>query len=265
MTKFRTKARRGLILAAAFGAMAAIVTAGIAAGAGSKEKACVSNVCFEAGGTFTPKKLSKTKQTPIALAIEGAIKTTDGSHPPALTEAIVETDKNGAINVTGYPKCKKSQLQSRDSKHAKAACEPALIGTGTTDVAIAFPESKDIIAHSQLLVFNGGQKGATTTLFIHAYITVPVPAAIVTTVKITKIHNGRYGLKSVATIPKIASGSGSVTAFKLKIDKKFTYKGKKVSVLTAKCPDGRLQAHAVAKFANGLTATTEYVRPCTGV
>ena len=75
---------------------------------------------------------------------------------------------------------------------------------------------------------------------------MPVPAAIVTTVKIKKIHNGRYGLKSVATIPKIAGGSGSVTSFSLKIDKKFTYKGKKVSVLSAKCPDGKLQAHGDA-------------------
>ena len=82
--------------------------------------------------------------------------------------------------------------------------------------------------------------------------------------KISKVHNGRYGLKAVATIPKIAGGAGSVTAFKLTIDKKFTYKGRKESILTARCPDGRLQAHAIAKFSNGLTATTEYVRPCTG-
>ncbi|HVO53596.1 MAG TPA: hypothetical protein VMT37_04200 [Solirubrobacterales bacterium] len=241
-----------------------VSVAGVAAAGSSKEKSCVSNLCFEAGGGFSPKKLSKTKQTPIALTAEGKITTTDGSHPPALTEAVIETDKNGAVNVKGLATCKKSKLQSQDTKHAKAACLPALIGTGTTDVSIAFPESKDVTAHSQLLVFNGGVKGGVTTLYIHAYITVPVPAAIVTTVKISKVHNGRYGLKSVATIPKIASGSGSVTSFKLTINKKFTSGGKKVSVLTAKCPDGRLQAHAVAKFANGLTATTEFVRPCTG-
>ena len=101
------------------------------------------------------------------------------------------------------------------------------------------------------------------TFYIHAYITVPTPAAIVTTVKIKKIHKGRYGLESIASIPKIAGGSGSVTSFSLKIDKQYTYKGKKVSVLSAKCPDGKLQAHATAKFSDGTSASAEIIRTCT--
>lgn len=46
--------------------------------------------------------------------------------------------------------------------------------------------------------FNGGTTGGVTTLFVHAYITVPTPAVVVTTVKIKKIHKGRFGLESVA-------------------------------------------------------------------
>jgi deazaflavin-dependent oxidoreductase (nitroreductase family) len=61
----------------------------------------------------------------------------------------------------------------------------------------------------------------------------------VTTVKIKKINKGRYGLLATASIPKIAGAAGSVTSFSLVVDKKFTYKGKKVSVLSAKCPDGK--------------------------
>jgi hypothetical protein len=256
--------RKYLLVTFALAGLIAVSVAGIAIGAGNKEKACVSNVCVEAGGSFTPKKLSKSKQTPIGLTVEGKIKTTDGSHPPALKEVIVETDKNGAINVKGYPACKESKIQSTDTPHAEKACKPALIGTGTATAAVSFPESADVNVHTKLLVFNGGFKGGKTTLYIHAYFSNPVPGAIVTTVKITPTHNGRYGTKSVATIPKIASGAGSITSFQLKIDKEFTYKGKKVSILTAKCPDGRLQAHALAKFANGLKAETEFVRPCTG-
>ena len=57
---------------------------------------------------------------------------------------------------------------------------------------------------------------------------------------------------------------GSVTSFSLKIDKKFTYKGKKVSVLSAKCPDGKLQAHVTAKFVDGTRASADVIRTCTG-
>ena len=266
MSKFRDRGRRGLILTAALGVVVAVAAAGIAVGAGaSKEEACIDNLCIKAGGQFKPKKLSKTKQTPIGLVIEGHIRTTDGTHPPALMNAIVETDKNGAVDVKGYPTCKASQLQSRDTPAARNACPKAIIGEGTTTAEVALAEQPPVKVNSKLLVFNGGVKGATTTFFIHAYFSNPVPGAIVTTVKIKKVHHGRYGLESVATIPKIAGGTGSVTDFKLEIDKKFTRKGKKVSILTAKCPDGRLQAHAVAKFADGTNLTTEFVRPCTGV
>ncbi len=265
MNKFQHKGRRRLALVTTLGVLAAVVVAGVAFAGSAKEEACIGNLCFKGGGAFAPKKLSKTKQTPLALTVEGEIKEKDGSHPPALTKAIVETDKNGMINVTGYPKCQPQKIQSTDTNHAEKACKPAIIGSGTTDVEVKLAEQPPIQAHSKLIVFNGGVSGSTTTLYIHAYITVPVPAAIVTTVKIKKIHKGRYGTEAIATIPPIASGNGSVTKFQLKIDKKFTYKGKKVSVLTAKCPDGRLQAHGTAYFSDGTKLSTEFLRPCTGV
>lgn len=255
--------RKYLKITIALGALLALTVAGIASGAG-KEEVVVGNLKFSAGGSFSPKALPKNTLAPIALTAEGKISTLDGTHPPALKEALVETDKNGAIQVKGFPTCKSGQLQSQDSSHAEAICKDALIGKGTTGVEIAFKESKVVPVSSKLLIFNGGESGGVVTYYIHAYITVPVPAAIVTTVKIKKIHHGRYGLLATATVPKIAGGAGSVTSFSLKIDKKFTYKGKKVSVISAKCPDGKLQAHATAVFADGTRASAEIIRSCTG-
>jgi hypothetical protein len=255
--------RKYLMVTMALGALIAVSVAGIAT-AEKPVKTQVGNLIFEANGGFSPKALPKKTMAPIALTAEGKISTADGTHPPALKEVLVETDKNGAINVKGYPKCTSGKLQSQDTKHAEDICRSAIIGKGKTGVEIAFPESKVVPVTSDLLVFNGGFSGGTTTLYIHAYITVPVPAAIVTTVKIKKINKGRYGTLSVASVPKIAGGSGSVTSFALTIDKKFTYKGKKVSVLTAKCPDGKLQANATAIFADGTKASAEFVRTCTG-
>ncbi|MGN6254358.1 MAG: hypothetical protein ACTHO8_05180 [Solirubrobacterales bacterium] len=252
-------------LGAMVASLVMLVALGLAASAAAEQpvKVKAGNLELTFNGGFSPKALSKTKPTPIKLAVSGLIKTLDGSHPPALKEFVLETDKNGGVDVKGYPVCKAGQLQSRDSASAEKTCKPALLGTGTTDVEIAFPEQKPIPVSSKLLVFNGGEKGGTTTFYIHAYITVPTPAAIVTTVKIKKIHNGRFGIKSVASIPKIAGGSGSVTSFSLTIDKKFTYKGRKVSVLTAKCPDGKLLARGDAVFSDGTSAEGEVLRTCT--
>jgi hypothetical protein len=247
--------RKYLLITTALAALIAVSVAGIAT-ADKPVTVRAGNLEMTFNGGFTPKTLSKTKLTPISLNVSGKLRTVDGTHPPALKEFVVETDKNGAINVKGLPVCKASQLQSQDTKHAEAICKSAIIGSGQAKVEIAFPEQAPIPATTKIIAFNGGFSGGTTTIYIHAYLTVPTPAAVVTTVKIKKIHNGRYGLKAVASIPKIAGGSGSTTDFNLTINKK--------GVLSAKCPDGKLQAKGEAKFSDGTVAKAEIVRPCTG-
>ncbi len=247
--------RKHLMITMALGALIALTVAGIAT-AEKPVKVRAGNLELEFNGGFTPKTLSKTKLTPITLNVSGKLKTVDGTHPPALKEFNVETDKNGAIEVKGLPVCTASKLQSQDTKHAEAICKSAIIGSGQAKAEIAFPEQAPIPATSKIIAFNGGFSGGVTTLYIHAYLTVPTPAAIVTTVKIKKIHAGRYGLKAVSTIPKIAGGSGSVTDFNLTINKK--------GVLLAKCPDGKLQARGEAKFSDGTVAKAEVLRTCTG-
>jgi hypothetical protein len=249
--------RKYLMLTMALVGLIAVSVAGVAGAAGGGPvTAEAGNLKFTFDGGFTPSKLPKKKLAPIMLSAKGQIQTKDGTHPPALKEVVVETDKNGAIDTKGVPVCKSGQLQSRDTKAAEKVCKSAIIGNGTTNVEIEFPEQSPIPVTSKLLVFNGGTAGGKTTLFIHAYITVPTPAAIVTTVKIKKIHKGRYGLESVASIPKIAGGSGSVTKFSLNVGKQKT--------LFAKCPDGKLQAHAAAKFADGTKVDATILRTCTG-
>jgi len=221
------------------------------------------NLKFTFNGGFSPKALPKRELAPITLTASGKIQAKDGKHPPALKEAIVETDKNGAVNVKGLSACKSGQLQSRDTAAARKTCPKAIIGKGKTTVEVQFPEQNPFLVNSALTVFNGGKKGGTTTFYIHAFFSAPITGAIVTTVKIKKIKRGRYGLKSVATIPKIANGSGSVKSFDLKIGKTYTYRGKKVSVLSAKCADGKLQAYASALFDDGTKASAGIIRTCT--
>ncbi|HEX3240536.1 MAG TPA: hypothetical protein VHR18_10435 [Solirubrobacterales bacterium] len=232
-------------------------------GIASAETSTVGNLKLTVDGGFTPKALPKSTLAPIALTAEGKIETLDGTHPPALKEFLLETDKNGAVDVKGYPVCTSGKLQAQTTDAARAICPKAIVGSGKTTLEVLLNESRAVPVSSALTVFNGGFKGGTTTLYIHAYITVPIPSAIVTTVKIKKINKGRYGLLSTASVPVIAGGAGSVETFSLKIDKKFTYKGKRVSVLSAKCPDGKLQAHGTAVFRDGTRLSADFVRSCT--
>jgi hypothetical protein len=254
MGEMRERVSNRVPLLAVLGLVVAVALAGIAVAA-QPTRIRVGNLEGIFNGDFSPKALSKTKRTPITFNISGDIKDITGAHPPALREFVLETDKNGAIDVKGLPVCKASQLQSQTTAKAEAICKSAIIGSGHATAGIAFPEQPEVPARSKIIAFNGGFSGGVTTLYIHGYLTVPVPAAIVTTVKIKKIHKGRYGLVSVSSIPKIAGGSGSVTHFDLTISKH--------GVLSAKCTDGKLQVHGEAVFTNGPKLAATVTRPCT--
>jgi len=241
----------------ALGAAIAVVVAGIATAA-KPTIVQVGNLKLTLNGDFKPKKLPRNKPAPITLNVSGKIDTIDGTHAPALKEVVVETDKNGSINVKGLPTCRAGKLQAQTTANAEKACRKAIIGSGKTNVEVEFPESRPFLAKSKLVAFNGGVKGGTTTILIHAFLTSPVSAAVVTTVKISKIRKGRFGTKSVARIPVIAGGSGSVDSFSLKFDRGFKNK----PFLFAKCPDGHLNARATSVFSDGTRLTGGFVRSC---
>lgn len=255
--------RKTLISATVLGGLIAVFVSAIAM-AEKPTTVKAGNLVFTINGGVTPKALPKNEYAPITLNVSGKIATADGTHPPALKEVVVDTDKNGTIDVRGVPTCTQGQLEAQTTVTAEAACRPALLGIGTTDVEVEFAEQAPIPIHSKLLAVNGGTKGGVTTIYIHAYLTNPIAAAIVTTVKISKEHKGPYGTRSVASIPKIAGGSGSVTAFSLTFKKKlFTYKGQKHGYLLAKCSNGQFKAQAEAVFADGNKLGGKIVRACT--
>lgn len=225
-------------------------------------KVILGNVIVTFDGSVSPKKLPRSELAPIAFNVSGEMDTTDGSHPPALTELVIEADKNGAINAKGVPTCTAGKLQAQDTPNAEKACSDAIVGEGKAAAEVEFPEQAPFLAKSKLLAFNGGVKGGKTTIFVHAYLSAPVSAAIVTVAEVSKIRNGRYGLKTISTIPKIAGGYGSPVSFDLTIKRIFTYKGKQQSYLLAKCPDGHLDAHGVAKFADGRRIAATVSRAC---
>lgn len=246
--------KRGKYLAAVMAVFAIAALAAGAVGVAKPVKSIVGEIETEFDGGFSPKALPKKKPAPITFFLWGKIRHIEGKHPPALKEFELEGDKHVEIDVKGLPTCTSGKLQSKPTAAARKSCPTAIVGTGTTEVEVQFPDQPKIDVKSELLAFNGGVKGGVTTLYIHAFLTAPVPAAIVTTVKVKKIKKGRYGTQSIATIPKIAGGSGSVTYFRLSFKK---------GILRATCPDGHLNARGTAVFADGTRASAGVVKPCT--
>jgi len=220
-------------------ALAAVLALGVAGVASAVKLTSTTvragNLSVTFGGGIHQGTLPKHEFAPMEHTVFGKIETTDGTHPSAFRELILDIDKDAKINAKGYPVCKAAQLTARDTKSAKRVCGKTIIGEGEATAEVAFPEQAPIKVLSPLLVFNGGESGGKVTLLIHTFLTVPVPAAIVTTVT---VQRKGAGLRGIAKIPVIAGGSGSALDFKFKLGKTYRYKHEKVGYFEARCPDG---------------------------
>jgi hypothetical protein len=108
-----------------------------------------------------------------------------------------------------------------------------------------------------------GRARRHTLLFVHTYVSVPAPTAVVAIVKLTRIHRGHFGIHAVAEIPRIAGGAGSVTRFRLRIGRRFTYRGRRQSYLTGSCPTGRYYTEGKVRFEDDTWLGLAHVLPCT--
>jgi hypothetical protein len=260
--------RRNSVLVLALGALLTLLVA--AAASARFDVFQAGNVVLRADGGVEPRALPKKRFAPVAVKVRGRIAARDGTHPAAFREATIDFDRNGRIAPRGLPACRGGQLEARNTAAARRVCGRATVGKGSGKIQISFPEQAPIPVTAPITVFNGGTRGNKTTLYIHTFITVPVPAAVVTTVQVRKVRKGRYGLRTVSRVPVIAGGSGSVLSFDIRFKRNFAFRGQRRSYFVARCPDGRFQARVIrALFRNeaggprtvtNLSGTV--IRPC---
>ncbi len=215
-------------------------------------------------GGFTPTTLPKHHYAPIKLHGYGKISTEDGSIPPALRQIVIWFDKHGEVETRGLPVCTKAKLTATDVRQARRNCRGAIVGKGFGKAIVYFAESRPIVATSPITIFNGPRVHGNPTVFAHAYLAVPAPATYVVPIEIQKVHNGRYGFKTVAEIPEIAHGSGVPVYGRLEIGREWVFKGQRLSYANASCPDGRLQAKGFFKFDDGTSLQGEVLKKCKG-
>jgi hypothetical protein len=245
---------RGLVLAIA--AMLAVAASALAI------RIQAGNIVVTGDGGFTPTALPKNVDAPITIFGHGKISTVDGTLPPVLKTIQLEFDKHGSVETVGLPICTAAKLQSTTVPQARKLCPGAIVGKGRGHAIVKFPEQAPIPVSSPITIFNGPRKDGDPTVLAHAYTTVPVPTTFVVPVRIETIHNGRYGYRVKATIPKIAGGSGIPISGSLRVGRRWTYKGRKHSYVNARCADGRLQARGQFEFKDGTFMQGTFLKTC---
>jgi len=206
----------------------------LGAGLAQAELSQDGNLRIAFDGNFSPRALPRDHPAPVTIDIEGAISTTDGSHPPPVRRIEIELNRNGRISTQGLPACSGPLLQSTSSKTALARCRPALVGEGSFAADVQFPATEPVTATGRLLAFFG-RKAGRPALFLHLYATAPVRATFVLPLTISHPDRGTFGTVLTAQIPTLAGGVGSVTKIDLRIERRYTYRGQRRSFLSASC------------------------------
>jgi hypothetical protein len=250
-----------LIVGLAAVAVAAIAAASATAGAPVAGKDG-NTQSLEA--VVSPKKLSKTTPTPVTLSVSVPTRTTTAASgiPVPTVHVTIDFDKNLSLFTKGIPTCNATKLQATSTEVAKQACGNAVIGTGTGSALLpiggqAVPEPTVVTA------FNGVPQGGKPIELLHAYGTSPVQTTLVLVGTISNYNKEGFGPRLDVEVPKIAGGTGALTDFKVKINKRYRYKGHPRSFVSAKCPSSKkLKARALFTYADGETLTPLSTQSC---
>lgn len=233
---------------------------------GEIEQAGNLRITFDGG--FSPKSLPRDRPAPISVHVEGAIGTTDGSHPPPVRRVEIALNRNGKLTTRGLPTCTSARLQSTSTETALARCRPALVGRGRFGAEVEFPGVDPFPATGRALAFFGIHR-RHPTLLLHLYITVPTRTTLILPLRISRREEGDFGTVLTAAIPSLAGGLGSVTEIDLKIGRTYSFRGERYSFLSANCaaPPGFTGgsfplARGSFQFADGRTIRTTLLRNC---
>lgn len=254
--------RKGPTLA--LGAVTAALAAGLAAAATSPTLVAPDGNTQSIGMTISPQRLPKAELAPITLDIRTkTTKQANPSEPPVpAVKAIIDFDKGLKIFSKGYPTCNAGDIQSDSTEAALEACKRAKIGTGDATALIRL-EPKIFTEPTTVTAFNGRPQGGKPVILLHSYGQTPVQTTFVLVGVVTNFGKEGYGPRLTVNIPTIAGGAGALTEFHAKIFKKFTYKGKKRSYVSAACLTKRLKIRGKFIFKDGESLTPKTEQKCT--
>lgn len=226
------------------------------------------------GGGIAPTALPRSSPAPISVRIEGRIRVLAGQSPPSLRQITIALNRAGRLDTVGLPVCHRGGIDSADPSEALAACGPSLVGSGGLVAKIAITNHEEAPAQASeesrvrgnILLFNGSSKGRPA-IFAQVYQKSP-PATylIVFSVKRTA---GTYGTVISGEVPPSVIRHGYLESIFLQLERRYTYRGKPRSYLSANCgaPPGFTGAvfpfaRASMRFDDDRTLSSTLVRSC---
>jgi hypothetical protein len=218
-------------------------------------------------GGIAPGALPRHSRAPISVSVAGTVRTLSGERPPALRQITIAINRGGKLDAHGLSVCRRQDIEPSSTAEAKRICGPALVGAGSYDAAVAFPEQSSFPLHGRILAFNA-VVGGKRAILAHVYGASPAP---ITRIIVFHIHesSGTYGTILSGSLPASLNHYGYLVRISLSLHRNFTYRGQRRSYLSAACdapagfPGATFPfAHASMTFADGRTLSSTLTRSC---
>jgi hypothetical protein len=247
----------------------AIAIAVLAAGASpaQAELTAHGDLFVRFSGGIAPDALPRKARAPISVSVAGTVRTLSGDRPPALRRIVIAINRGGRLDARGLPLCRQSQIEPSSTREAMQACGPALVGEGSYDADVAFPEQSAFPSHGRILAFNAVVEGKRAIL-AQVYDPDPVPITRIIVFHIRET-GGTYGTILSGSLPPSLNRYGYMKRISLSLHRNFTYRGQRRSYLSAACdapagfPGASFPfARASMTFAGGGTLSSTLTRSC---
>jgi hypothetical protein len=199
---------------------------------------------------FQPLNLPKTSFAPVRFEGYIDVARPGGGAPPALTQVILDFDRDGRLDVAGLPTCSTEEVAQLSTEEARSICKGAIVGTGKLEALVSLPGGP-VPTRSRLTLFNGPRQEDHPTVVVHTRIDVPVTQTYAFVVPIEK-RRGEFRYRATVDLPELAGGLGAITHLDVKIGRRYTAGGVKRSYVAARCSDHILRSHGIFTFADGL-------------
>lgn len=193
------------------------------------------NLRVAVSGKLSPHTLPRTGTAPVAVTVGGQISTTDETEPPQLRKMTIEINRHGRIESAGLPTCKANSIRTASNGRALATCGKALVGEGKFNGTIALPGSAPYPFEGKLLVFNSSEHGHPV-LLAHIYSPHPFATSFVIAFAISQKRKGTYGTVLTADLRKALGTKKNLTGIEMTLSRRYSYKGKRRSYVSAGCP-----------------------------
>lgn len=219
-------------------------------------------------GKLSPRRLPRDGSAPIAVSVGGKIATTDGTTPPQLRTMRIELNRHGRLDTRGLPLCRPAQIQPASTERALKACRSSLVGRGTFTVDVVLAGQQPYPTTGRLLVFNGRYRGKHALLG-QIYSPKPFSTSFLVPFEVGAAKGGRYGIALTASLPRALGSWGHVTGLQMRLSRRYRYRGRAHSFVSAGCPapkgfPGALftLARATFGFAGGKSLSSTLTRSC---